>query len=111
MTTIYICGGDTVPVSEEDSSDLVKITTRLKSMKCKVLNPTESVLSQMRWSDNLNNRIELIKDSQAVYVLPNWRDDIMSRIELTVAMDMKLHTLFHPVSTKDLKQLITTLDS
>ena len=31
-------------------------------------------------------------------------------IELTVAMDMKLHTFFHPVSNKEIKQLITTLD-
>lgn len=90
--------------------DARQLQNRLKSLKCSVVNPLEMAFSQMSWSDTLNSRVELLKKSHAVYVLPNWKDDIMSRIELTVAMDLKLHTLFHPVSPKELKQLVTTLD-
>ncbi len=90
--------------------DTRQLQNRLKSLKCAVVNPAEMAFSKMNWSDTLNSRVELLKKSHAVYVLPNWKDDIMSRIELTVAMDLKLHTLFHPVSPKELKQLVTTLD-
>ena len=106
MTTIYICGVE----DKNGFVDTEKIKTKLKAMKCVVVNPTEMTFTKMSWSDTLNNRIELLKNSQAVYVLPNWKDSIMARIELTVAMDMKLHTFFHPVSNKEIKQIITTLD-
>ncbi|WP_430811656.1 MULTISPECIES: DUF4406 domain-containing protein [unclassified Carboxylicivirga] len=87
------------------------MTDRLKSLKCAVINPAETVFPRMSWSDKLDSRLELLKRSQAVYVLPNWKESIMSRIELTLAMDMKLHTLFHPISHAELRKLITTLDS
>jgi hypothetical protein len=110
MATIYICGMDASEEGKECFVDTRKLKNRLKSLKCAVVNPSEMAFSQMSWSDTLNSRVELLKKSHAVYVLPNWKDDIMSRIELTVAMDLKLHTLFHPVSPKELKQLVTTLD-
>lgn len=109
MTTIYICGDD---ISQSGSKGLVdtdKIKAKLKSMRCSVVNPTEMAFAKMSWSDTLQNRLELLKNSQAVYVLPNWKDSIMARIELTVAMDLKLHTLFHPTSNKEIKQIITSL--
>ena len=110
MATIYICGVYN-PDDEKDSCvDTEKVKARLKSLKCAVVNPSEMAFSKMSWSDTLSNRVELLKKSQAVYVLPNWRDSIMARIELTVAMDLKLQTFFHPISTKELKQLVTTLD-
>jgi hypothetical protein len=110
MATIYICGVDSPHEEKDGFVDTEKLKARLKSLKCAVLNPSEMAFSKMSWSDTLNNRVELLKKSQAVYVLPNWRDSIMARIELTVAMDLKLHTFFHPVSNKELKQLVTTLD-
>ena len=108
MTTIYICGMDTSAC--DTIVDTAKIKAKLKSMKCTVVNPCEMAFAQMSWSDTLANRVELLKNSHAIYVLPNWKDSIMSRIELTVAMDMKLHTFFHPVSNTEIKKLITTLD-
>jgi len=75
-----------------------------------VVHPAEMPILKMSWSDKLASRVDMLKKSQAVYVLPNWREDIMSRIELTVAMDMKLLTIFHPASSKEIKQLLTTLD-
>lgn len=110
MATIYICGME-IPHEEKDGFvDTEKLKTRLKSLKCVVLNPSEMAFSKMSWSDTLDNRIKLIKKSQAVYVLPNWRDSVMARIELTVAMDLKLQTFFHPISNPEIKKLITTLD-
>ncbi len=111
MTTIYICGDD---LPQDDTQGLVdtdKLKIKLKSLKCMVVNPTEMAFAKMSWSDTLQNRLELLKKSQAIYVLPNWKDSIMARIELTVAMDLKLHTLFHPTSNKEIKQIITSLDS
>jgi hypothetical protein len=110
MATIYICGVDSPNDEQESLVDTEKLKARLKSLKCAVVNPSEMAFSKMSWSDTLSNRVELLKKSHAVYVLPNWRDSIMARIELTVAMDLKLHTFFHPISTKELKQIVTTLD-
>ncbi len=109
MATIYICGDEESLHEDKSIIDAEKIKARLKSMRCSVVNPTEMAFAQMSWSDTLQNRIELLKNSQAVYVLPNWKDSIMARIELTVAMDLKLHTLFHPTSNKEIKQIITSL--
>nr|WP_321411406.1 DUF4406 domain-containing protein [uncultured Carboxylicivirga sp.] len=110
MATIYICGDDSPQQEKEGFVDTEKIKARLKSLKCAVLTPSDMAFSKMSWSDTINNRVELLKKSQAVYVLPNWRESIMARIELTVAMDLKLHTFFHPVSNAELKKLVTTLD-
>ena len=111
MTTIYICGVEETSNKNDGFVDTEKIIVKLKAMKCKVINPMEMAFADMSWSDTLNNRIEQIKNSHIIYVLPNWRDSIMARIELTVAMDMQLQTIFHPVSNKEIKRLITTLDS
>ena len=110
MATIYICGIDTSPNDKKKFVDTEKLKAKFKAMKCTVIDPTEMPFSKMSWSDTLQNRIEQIKNSNAIYMLPNWKDSIMARIELTVAMDMKLHTFFHPVSNKEIKHLITTLD-
>lgn len=110
MATIYICGMDASEDERENIVDTQQLKSRLKSLKCAVVNPSEMAFSKMSWSDTLNSRVELLKKSNAVYVLPNWKDNIMARIELTVAMDLKLHTFFHPISNKELKQLVTTLD-
>lgn len=106
MATIYICG-DTV--SQDKASDIGKIKAKLKTIKCAVVAPSEMPFAQMNWSDTLQNRIELLKQSQAVYVMPNWKESVMARIELTVAMDLKLYTLFHPASNREIKQILTTL--
>ena len=110
MTTIYICGGETNHDGMNGFADTQKIKTRLKTMKCSIVNPAEMTFGPIGWSETLHQRIELLKKSHAIYVLPNWKDNIMARIELTVAMDMKLHTFFHPVSNKELKEILTTLD-
>ncbi|WP_282039361.1 DUF4406 domain-containing protein [Saccharicrinis aurantiacus] len=89
--------------------DTTKIKAKFKSMRCSVVNPTEMAFTKMSWSDTLHKRIELLKSSQAIYVLPDWRDNIMARIELTVAMDLKLRTIFHPSSNKEIRQIITSL--
>ena len=111
MTTIYICGGDMSQNSSKSMVDAEKIKAKLKSLRCVVVNPIEMPFSKMSWTDKLDSRVQLIKKSQAVYVLPGWKENIMSRIELTVAMDLKLETIFHPSSNKEIKQLITSLDN
>ncbi|MCT4643637.1 MAG: DUF4406 domain-containing protein [Carboxylicivirga sp.] len=111
MTTIYICGGDIPRNGSKGLVDTDKIKARLKSLKCVVVNPIEMPFVKMSWTDKLDSRVQLLKKSQAVYVLPNWKENIMSRIELTVAMDLKLETIFHPTSNKEIKQIITSLDN
>lgn len=111
MTTIYICGSDLSQSNVHGLVDPDKLKTKLKSLKCKVVNPTDMAFAKMGWSNTLQSRLDLLKRSQAIYVLPNWKDNIMARIELTVAMDLKMHTLFHPISNRELKQLITSLDN
>ncbi len=111
MPTIYICGSDIPENSSKGLVDTDKIKAKLKSLKCAVVNPTEMPFVKMSWTDKLDNRVQLLKKSQAVYVLPNWKESIMSRIELTVAMDLKLETIFHPMSHKEIKQIITALDN
>ena len=100
-TNFYICG------EQRDFEDLKKLTTRLKTLKCSVINPIEMPLERMSFYD----RLQLIKKSDAIYVLPNWADDVMNRVELQAAMEMKIEALYHPVTNKEIKQLITTLDS
>jgi len=111
MATIYICGDEKSLKESNGLVDTEKVKARLKSMRCSVVTPSEMAFSMFSWSDSLQNRIELLKKSQAVYVLPNWKESIMSRIELTVAMDLKLETIFHPMSHKEIKQIITALDN
>lgn len=111
MTTIYICGSDNPQDNSKCLVDTDKIKAKLKSLKCTVVNPIEMPFAKMSWTDKLDCRVQLLKKSQAVYVLPNWKDSIMSRIELTVAMDLKLETIFHPMSHKEIKQIITSLDN
>ena len=111
MTTIYICGLEASQKDKKYLADAEKVKARLKSMKCTVVTPWEMAFAQMSWSDTLHNRVELLKKSRAIYVLPNWKESIMARIELTVAMDMKIHAFFHPVSNKEIKQLIASLDN
>jgi hypothetical protein len=111
MTTIYICGGDIPDNSSKGLVDTDKIKAKLKSLKCAVVFPIEMPFAKMSWTDKLDSRVQLLKKSQAVYVLPNWRESIMARIELTVAMDLKLHTIFHPTSNKEIKQILTSLDN
>jgi hypothetical protein len=111
MTTIYICGSDNPQDNSKCLVDTDKIKAKLKSLKCAVVNPIEMPFAKMSWTDKLDCRVQLLKKSQAVYVLPNWKDSIMSRIELTVAMDLKLETIFHPMSHKEIKQIITSLDN
>lgn len=110
MAIIYICGMESPGDEQNSFVDAEQLKSQLESMKCAVVNPSEMAFSKMSWSDTLNSRVELLKKSHAVCVLPNWRDSIMARIELTVAMDLKLHTFFHPISKKELKQLVTSLD-
>ena len=109
MATIYICGDTALQNEECNTSEVGKVKAKLKNIKCAVVAPSDMPFTQMNWSDTLQNRIELIKKSQAVYVMPNWKESVMARIELTVAMDLKLYTLFHPASHKEIKQILTTL--
>ena len=109
MATIYICGDDSPDTGE--NFDCSRVKARLKAMKCRVITPKETEFEWMNWADTLQNRLELLKRSNAVYVLPNWRRCTMSRILLTAAMDMDIHTIFHPATKKEIKQFITTLDS
>ena len=108
MTNIYICGEH---VKGTEEVNLEKIKNRFKTLKCSVINPNEITNSKTNRLDNIGSRVKLLKKSKAIYVLPNWRENTMARIELTVAMDLRLPMLFHPVTNKEIKQLITTLDS
>jgi hypothetical protein len=108
-TKIYICGAEEAS-DKGNFVDIEKLNARLKTLKYTIIAPAEMPFNQMNWADKLQNRIELIKKSNAMYVLPNWKEDVMARIELTMAMDMKLLTFFHPISNKEIKDLLTTLD-
>jgi hypothetical protein len=110
MTTIYICGVESQK-DEKSITDTEKVKSKLKSLKCSVVNPNEIPSVQYGWANTLQSRIEQLKKCQVIYVLPNWKESIMARIELTVAMDLKLHTLFHPTSSKEIKQALTALDN
>ncbi len=104
---IYICGDE----QYLNSAEIIKLKKRLKALRCTVLTSSDILYQGTNWTDKLDCRVQLLKESQAIYVLPNWKENIMARIELTVAMDLKLHTLFHPISNKEIKQIITTLDN
>jgi len=105
MASIYLCG------IENFENDIDKVKAKLRRLKFDIINIQDVLSLNTTWSDSLTNRIELLKKSQAIYVLPTWRENTISRIELTIAMDLKLLLLFHPVTNKEIKQLITTLDS
>ena len=105
MANIYLCGIDNF------ENDIDKVKSKLRRLKFDIINIQDVSSLKTTWSDSLTKRIELLKQSQAIYVLPTWRENTFSRIELTIAMDLKLHLLFHPVTNKEIKQLITTLDS
>ena len=98
---VYICG------NQDEFIDTSKVYKRLKILSCEVINPNEKVFGQMSFYD----RHQLIKKCNAIYVLPNWQQDVMTRIELNAGIDMGLPILYHPVTNKEIKQLITTLDS
>jgi|GEM_PF-3470329 len=106
MSVVYICGDEESQEEQYKIVETEKVKAKLRSMKFSVIHPTEMAFAKMSWSDTLQSRIELLKKSQAIYVLPNWKESIMARIELTVAMDLRLHTLFHPISNKEIKQII-----
>ncbi|MEN8883682.1 MAG: DUF4406 domain-containing protein [Flavobacteriaceae bacterium] len=108
---IYVCGFDVIPSNKTETKGDVKVLSRLKNLRHQVITPEELEVAHLSWSDKLQKRIDLLKCSQAIYVLPNWNKDIISRIELTVAMDLKLPTFFHPVTNKEINQYLTTLDS
>ncbi|MBN2820881.1 MAG: DUF4406 domain-containing protein [Bacteroidales bacterium] len=104
---IYICGNE----QYIETPEIIKLKKRLKALKCAVIVPSDMSHQGISWTDKLDNRVQLIKNSQVIYVLPNWKESIMARIELTVAMDLRLHTLFHPISNKEIKEIITSLDN
>jgi len=104
---IYICGEE----QYIGTTEIMKLKKRLKALKCIVITPSDISHQGTSWTDKLDNRVQLLKNSQAIYVLPNWKESVMARIELTVAMDLKLHTLFHPISNKEIKEIITSLDN
>ena len=104
---IYLCGDE----QYIESIEITKLKKRLKALKCTVITPSDMPCQGISWTDKLDSRVQLLKKSQAIYVLPNWKENTMARIELTVAMDLKLHTLFHPISSKEIKQIITSLDN
>ncbi len=110
MTRIYLCGSEVLSTENKDFAEIDRIKSVLKTMKCSIVDPREMAFSQMNWSDTLQSRIDLLKQSNIIYVLPNWKKSIMARIELTVAMDMRLSTIFHPTTKKEIKQILTTLD-
>lgn len=93
---IYICGEGHL----KNNPDWEKIKKRLKALKCTVIDPSGKAYPDMGWTDALENRMEMVKNSQVLYILPNWRENVMSRIELTVAMDLHKHTIFHPATIK-----------
>jgi len=103
--SIYICGDE----QYEEDLNPTRLIKRLKTLKCKIVNPLDMSHPCMNWTDSLDSRVELIKKSQVVYVLPNWKESIMARIELTVAMDLHKQTIFHPASNKEIKQILTSL--
>ncbi|WP_430811565.1 MULTISPECIES: DUF4406 domain-containing protein [unclassified Carboxylicivirga] len=111
MRKIYICGNETDSDDGRYYLETDKIKKKLKSMRCSVINPTEIPYIHMGWTDAMESRISQLKKCQAIYVLPNWKENIMARIELTVAMDLKLETIFHPVSNKEIREILTSLNS
>jgi len=113
MIAVYMCGVETSQHDKKDYVNIKKIKTRLRALKCNVVVPNEQafVKSKISWSDTMENRIELLKKCQAIYVLPQWKECIMARIELQVAMDLNKEALFHPTSNKEMEQVLNTLDN
>jgi len=111
MRRVYICGSETDSDNEKYYLETDKIKKKLISMRCSVINPSELPYIHMGWTDVMESRICQLKKCQAIYVLPNWKENIMARIELTVAMDLKLETIFHPVSNKEIREILTSLNS
>lgn len=93
---------------ETNNQELDRLKTILFDLGCTVITPEAKELDKLNWTENLSLRLSFLNSSSAIYMLPNWKDCIMSRIELTAAMDDKMPLCF---STKDIKELITTLDS
>lgn len=111
MTAVYICGDSASPANCKGFWATEKLKAKFKSVKCRVIYPGELPLPQLNWSDTLQCRIEELKKCQAIYVLPNWKEDIMSRIELTIALDLNLETIFHPIPNTELRKVLTSLDN
>jgi len=109
MKKIYICGNDAMVNNSQNALETNKVKKKLESMRCSVINPPEIQYIDLGWTDIMETRIKQLKKCQAVYVFPDWRSNIMARIELTVAMDLKLQTIFHPSSNKEIRQIITSL--
>ena len=105
-TQIYISGIE----KEQSLAELKSIKRRFSRYGLSLVVPPEMAFAKMKWSDNVQNRLAELKKCDVVYMLPNWRNDVMTRIELTAAMDMKKHILFHPISCTEIKQLIAALD-
>jgi hypothetical protein len=109
MRKIYICGNDPTLNDGQYVMETHKIKRKLESMRCSVINPPDIPYISLGWTDVMETRINHLKKCQAVYVFPEWRENIMARIELTIAMDLKLETIFHPSSNKEIRQIITSL--
>ncbi len=79
----------------------------LMDLGCTVIVPESKALGKLVWTENLELRLNLLKTSCTIYMLPDWKDSLMARIELTAAMNDKMPLCFSP---EDIKELITTLD-
>lgn len=100
---IYLAG----IIHNTDSKEIDNLKSHLFNLGCTVVSPDEKSLNKFCWSENLRWRLGLIRNSNAIYMLPNWKESIMARIELTAAMSEKLPFCF---SLEEMRNLITTLD-
>ncbi|WP_075603942.1 DUF4406 domain-containing protein [Saccharicrinis aurantiacus] len=101
---IYISGIN----HETDMCALNQLKIDLLDLGCTLIIPEEKELDKLTWSENISLRLSFINSCRIIYMLPSWRESLIARIELTAAMDTEKLLCF---SLKEIKDLITTLDS
>lgn len=92
---------------DTDLKEIDKLKSHVMELGCTIFLPEDKSFGQLGWAEDLQNRLGLLSNSSAIYMLPNWKDSIMARIELTAAMSDKIPACF---TLEDINKLITTLD-
>lgn len=93
---------------DTDTNEIDRLKLILVSSGCNFIIPEEILIKQISWTENLRTRLGLLENCPAIYMLSDWKSSITARIELTAAMNDKMHLCFCP---EDIRNLITSLDN
>lgn len=94
--------------SSQDGSiiEIDKLKQSLIDSGYKIVIPDDDVSNCLSWTEKLNQRLKILNECKAVFMLPDWRDSILARIELTAAMKDRKEICYSP---EDIKHLLTSL--